>query len=215
MDEILLGYFFCISIPLAITLFLLDTRSRITVLFVIIGAMQYMYSETLSGVLYYAFGEPDTDYMMSTFVPLVFELSKAIPIAFYAIVVSRDRKIMLTLAAAEGSGFAILESLYALSSEGNPGLILFLTQILICVLINIICTCLLGIGISYSIKKLRYFLCSFPGFFSLAALLHGLIIMLFETNNYFVGAVICILIYVPMILIITGAEKKKRIQLRM
>lgn len=208
-------YFLCVSIPLVVMLILLNQQSRILILFMIIGALQFLFSQTVAEVLLPAFPATDKEYVMTTYIPLVFELSKAFPIIFYLFVTRAEIKTMLQLSISVGTGFAIMESLHMLPLSSETDLFSVCCLIVIYVLINIICTGLVGLGIAYMAKSIKYILYSALGVFSTAALLHGLINLFIEAHKYLVGAVICILIYLPIVIIYFGQEKQKRIQLRL
>lgn len=215
MDLTFYGYFLCVVLPLAFLLTLLDQRSRTLILFVMIGAIQFLFSQNVTEVMLSTFSRLSPEYIMTTYTPLVFEASKAIPIVFYAFVFEDDRSTLLSLSTATGTGFAIMESLHMFLDNTEDNVLSVCCLTLIYILINIVCTGLLGIGTALVSKKAKYFLYSAFGIFSISALLHGTINFFTEAHMYLPGVIICVLLYLAFITIFFQHNKQKRIQLRL
>lgn len=215
MSSMLYGCFLCIIIPLAVMTVLLDRRSRVLILFVMIGALQFLFSQTVADVLPPVFPSAETEYLMTTYSPVIAELSKAIPVILYAFFCSSEQKTLLRLSISVGTGFAILESLYALFTADENSFFASFLLIVIYVLINTVCTSLVGIGIAYIIKSAKYFFYSALGLFAVAATLRGILNLFVAAGEYFFGALLCAVIYLSAVIIIFRRDKQKRIRLRL
>ena len=214
MDITMIAVFFCFAIPLACMLFLLKKEGRLLILLMIIGAFQFMFSKAAANVLFDLFPRQNEEYIITSYVPLIFELSKAVPLGYYIFVSEKDTKSVVYAAIAESTGFAVLESLNMITTYPEGNLLSALCLIMIYVLANIICTGLVGIGLIFIARKARYFLYAFVGLLTAVAIIHGMLIMFIEAEMYTIGAAICILMYIPILLIYLRRNKKERIRLR-
>lgn len=215
MDLILCKYFLCVAVPLAAMLILLDPRPRLLLIFVIIGAFQFVFSQTVVSVILSAFPGINSDFVMTTYAPLIFELSKAVPIAYYSFVSSADRKTLINLSISIGAGFAVLESLYTLSSGDAADMRSIVLLIVIYVLINLVCTGFVGVVITYVISNPARLFFSVVGLFSIPTLLHGIVRIFIEAHSYLIATAICIILYIPIMIAFFKNEKKERINLRL
>ena len=214
MDITMIAVFFCFAIPLACMLFLLKREARLLILFMIIGAFQFLFSKAAATVLFELFSQQSEEYIITSYVPLIFELSKAVPLGYYIYVSEKDTKSVVYAAIAESTGFAVLESLNMITAYSEGTLLTTLCLIMIYVLANIICTGFVGIGLVFIIRKMRYFVYGFLGLLTASAIIHGMLIMFIEAEMYTVGAAICVLVYIPILWLYFRRNIKERIRLR-
>ncbi len=215
MDIKLYAYFLCFAIPLTFMLSLMDKKARLLIVFVIIGGIQFLFSQNVSEVLLSTFPSLGNEYIMTTFVPIVFELSKAFPIVFYIFIADVDAKSALGFSTAIGTGFAIMESINLMPSLTEDNVLTIFFMIIIYIIINIVCTCLIGIVITYAIKNVRYFLYSILALIFAAATLHGTVNLFVEAHMYLAGALICVIIFIPIVIILSKRKKRQRILTRL
>ena len=112
MDNIVYAVFICLMVPMLMSLSLLQHRSRLVMGFVLIGCTVCLVASELNGVLF-----PYFDDMLSfctTISPITEEILKALPILYFAFVISDNRTTLVQISFAVGLGFAIMENMTVL-----------------------------------------------------------------------------------------------------
>ena len=89
--------------------------------------------------------------------PVSEELLKALPVLYYAIVISDKRERLFTASMAIGIGFALLENAYFLLNSDNFTIIIAIIRAFGAGLMHGMCTLLVGGGISFVKKKRKLF----------------------------------------------------------
>ena len=215
MDITIIKLFLCFAIPLACMLVLLKKEARILMLFMIIGAFQFLFSKAAAGVLLELFPSLGEEYIMTTYVPLLYEISKGLPLAYYILVSTNDRKPVLHAAAAAGTGFAVMESLNTVTYNLNDDLFSAVCLIMIYISSNVICSGLVGEGLRYILRGVKYFIYGGPGLFTSVAFIHGMLIMFIEADMILTGAIICVFMYLVIVLLFFRHDRNERIRLRL
>ena len=173
MDDVSLVLYLCLSVPLLLSSGLLEKRSRLMVIFIVLGATICLLSAQINGVIL-LFADNIFD-VTTNLTPVTEEIGKALPILFYAWVVSDRRETLISAAMAEGIGFAILENSVIFVSSGSQSDVLWaVSRVFGASLMHGICTAAVGIGISFIHKKRKLFI---PGTFALlsaAMIYHGI-----------------------------------------
>jgi len=212
MDSLIITFFITIAIPLVLMLFLLEKKSRLTVLFMIIGALMCVFASVINGSIQKAVNE-SVFQITTTYTPIVEELVKALPVLFFAFVFSDRRKTLVSLGMAVGIGFAILESTYILTSSSSTISIWWaIRRTFGAGLMHGICTASVGIGASFIRKKKKLF---FPGTFAIlsaAIIYHSIYNTLIQSQYKPIGLLLPIITYIPIIiaLAITNRNEKKK-----
>ena len=202
MASLIYILFICFVLPLILLVFLLDVRSRLIVGFMLVGMFCCLFAAEVNGFISKTV-ILDQIYLTTNLTPLVEEILKAIPVLFFAMIVSDDREKILGVAMAVGIGFAILENAYIMSENVDSVSIPWaVVRGIGAGLMHGICTMEVGLGASFVKQKRILFI---PGTLALlftAVIYHGCYNMLIQSEYRYVGIVIPILTYIPLMIVI-------------
>ena len=111
MDNIIYILFISIFIPILMMTLLIEKKARLPVTFVLIGIFVSVFASEVNGLLskHLTMGMYN---ITITVTPITEELIKALPILYYAVVISDKREQLFTASMATGIGFAVLENAY-------------------------------------------------------------------------------------------------------
>ena len=139
---------------------LMEKKARLPISFMIIGIFVSVFASEVNGLLSNLLS---MDMYSKTVIvtPVSEELLKALPILYYAIVISDKRERLFTASMAIGIGFALLENAYFLLNSDNFTIIIAIICAFGAGLMHGMCTLLVGVGISF-VKKKYTFSLSFP-----------------------------------------------------
>ena len=152
MDNIIYILFVSISIPILMMTLLIEKKSRLPVTFVLIGIFVSVFVSEVNGLLSQLI--PIGMYNITIIVtPITEELIKALPILYFAIVISDKREQLFTASMATGIGFAVLENAYYLLNYPNFSMLSAVIRAFGSGLMHGMCTLLVGMGISFVKKK--------------------------------------------------------------
>lgn len=200
MDNLIFILFICLAIPLLLTFGLLDKKARTIMGFLVIGMTLCMYVAQINGLLLQLAGG-DTFYVTTTLTPITEEIVKALPILFYAFVISDDRQRLLTNAMAVGIGFAVLENAYLAVSASDITVGWALIRAFGAGLMHGICTAAIGFGLSYVHQKKKLFV---PGTFALltaAITYHAIYNLLVQSDHLAIlGFIMPVITYIPLVI---------------
>lgn len=200
--------FICVTIPLVLLLFLLERKARLIVEFVLAGIFMCLFVSEVNGLLRAPFNY-DMFYITTTITPITEEIAKAIPVLFFALAISDDRRTLISVSIATGIGFAILENLIILiGSIDSVSLLWALSRGFGAALMHGICTAAIGIGISFVLKKRKLFFVGTFALFVVAVIYHATFNLLVQSNIEYVGTLLPILTYIPIIYFINKSRKK-------
>lgn len=214
MENTLYILVICIVAPLIMMLFLLDHKSRITVGFMIIGVFMCLYAAEVNGVLnsLMPYGRL---YFTTTVTPISEEIIKALPVLFYAFVISNKKDDLLPISMAVGIGFAILENTYLLVSYSSSVSIFWaLVRGFGSGLMHGTCTAMVGYGISFVRMKKKLFWTGTFALLTTAIIFHAIYNSLAMSDYQIVGYVLPILVFVGFFLFTkrhSKTEKKEAI----
>ena len=106
--------FICITVPMLFLLPIIRDRfARVIVGYMICGLFCCLLVSEINGILLNLFGN-DYVYVTTTITPISEEIVKALPVLFFAFVVSDSREKLVAIGFAAGIGFAILENMVIL-----------------------------------------------------------------------------------------------------
>ena len=199
MDNIIYILFVSISIPILMMTLLIEKKARLPVTFVLIGIFVSVFASEVNGLL----AQHLTMGMYNitiTVTPITEELIKAIPILYYAIVISDKREQLFTASMATGIGFAVLENAYYLLNYPNFSMLSAIIRAFGSGLMHGMCTLLVGMGISYVKKKKKMFAVGTFGFLSTSIVYHGIYNILIQSKYSLIGALLPIITYIPFII---------------
>ena len=208
MDNLTYIAFIAVTVSLALMLPLMEKKLRRLITFMIVGIFCCLFVSELNNILLEAFRN-DMFYVTTTITPVTEEVVKMLPIIFLAIVISDDRRIVIPNAFAVGVGFALLENVVILTQNVENVTILWaLVRGFGSGLVHGICTVMVGWGISYIKKRRKFFYCGTFALLSAAITYHAIYNLLVQSDYQYVGIVLPLLTYIPIIFFL----KKKGIK---
>lgn len=197
MDSVIYILFVSVFVPLLLMVMLVEKKSRLPILFFMVGIFISVFVSEVNGLLYRLLSMPMLDFTLKI-TPVTEEIVKALPVLFYAVTLSDKRETLFTISMATGIGFAVLENAFVLMQNADHFSMLsavirgFGTG-----LMHGMCTLLVGFGISFVHKKKKLF---GPGTFallSLAITYHAIFNMLIQSDLKVIGALFPIATYLP------------------
>lgn len=114
MEKLNLILFISIAVPLIMMLFVCKGKIRRFILFFLVGMTVCVFCGECAGVIRSCSGLSEDD-MVLYITPVFEELSKTIPIVFFALVIRPKKQVLLECALAVGAGFAVQENSYILA----------------------------------------------------------------------------------------------------
>ena len=191
--------FVSIFIPIMLLALLVEKKSRFPIIFMLIGIFVSVFASEVNGYLSQVL--PIDRYRITvTVTPVTEELLKALPILYYAIVISDKKERLFTASMAIGIGFAVLENAFYLLTSPNFGIISAIIRAFGSGLMHGMCTLLVGVGISFVKKKNKLFAVGTFGFLSTAIVYHGIYNILIQSKYSIVGALLPIATYIPFLI---------------
>lgn len=213
--------FICVSAPMVLMIPAVKKESRKVIIFTLIGMCVCLFVSEINGLLSNQIDE-NMLFFTTNITPVTEEITKAIPIFFYAIFISDRQEDLLTIAFATGVGFAILENLVILTQNfSNVDLIFAVIRGFSSGLMHSICTMMVALFISLVHKKKKLFRVGTLAFLALAIVYHSIFNSLIQAEsgvaNYFgyflpIATYILVLFVIPssrFVLINRNKEKEK------
>ena len=199
MDNIIYILFISISVPILMLTLLIEKRSRLPVTFVLIGIFASVFVSEVNGLLaqLLPISMHDTTVIVT---PITEEVVKALPILYFAIVISDKREQLFTASMATGIGFAVLENAYYMINYPNFSMLSAVIRAFGAGLMHGMCTLLVGMGISFVKKKRKMFAVGTFGFLSTAIVYHGIYNILIQSKYSLIGALLPIVTYIPFLI---------------
>lgn len=185
----------CIAVPLLLLMTLMDARSRLLTGFMLVGMLTAASAYEINSTVQVMFWMTGQEVSVRV-APVIEELLKAVPILFYSVAVSDDRKILLPLSMAVGIGFAILENAYLLTAYIDQVTISWaLVRGLSTSLSHGLCTLTVGYGRSFVRKQKKLFYTGIFGLLSLAMTFHAVFNLLIQSQYDWIGMGLPILLF--------------------
>lgn len=197
MDDINVIYilFVAIFIPILLMTLLVEKKSRFPLIFVLVGIFVSVFASEVNGLLPKCL--PMDTYSITTIVtPVTEEFLKALPILYYALVISDKREKLFTASMATGIGFAVLENAYCLLNDPYFTMITAVIRAFGAGLMHGMCTLLVGVGISFVKRRSKLFAVGTFGLLSTAIVYHGIYNILIQSKYSIVGALLPIMTYI-------------------
>lgn len=213
MDHIIYILFVSVTIPILLMTFIVEKRSRLSILFMVIGIFISVLASELNG-LFKNSTDMDIYKLIVVVTPIVEEILKALPILYYAIVVSDKRETLFTASMALGVGFAVLENAYYLLNIPGFSMLNAIIRAFGSGLMHGMCTLLVGLGISFVKKKRKLFFVGTFGLLSAAIVYHGIYNILIQSEYGIVGALLPIATYIPFLVWRLKSKSKKQLLLK-
>lgn len=208
MDNMIYILFISIFIPILFMALLVEKKARLPIIFVLIGIFVSVFSAELTGLIYRLLQL--THYEVTVIVaPIVEELLKALPVLYYALVISDKRERLFTASMATGIGFAVLENMFYLLSSNDFTVLDAVIRAFGAGLMHGMCTLLVGVGIAFVRKRHKIFTAGTFALLSTAITYHGIYNMLIQSEYEVVGALLPIVTYIPFLIWRITRKKKK------
>ena len=202
MDNLTYIDFIAITVSLALMLPLMEKKLRRLVVFMITGIFACLFVSELNSILLDVF-HSDMFFVTTTITPVTEEIVKMLPILFFAIMVTDDRKTLIPLSFAVGVGFALLENVVILTQNVESVTIFWaLVRGFGSGLVHGICTVMVGWGISYIKKRRKFFYCGTFALLSAAIIYHAIYNLLVQSQYQYVGILLPTITYIPVILLL-------------
>ena len=199
MGNIIYVLFVSISVPVLLMALLVEKKARLPVVFMLIGIVVSVFAGEVNGVLSKVLSM-DLYSVTVIVTPVSEELLKALPLLYYALVISDKRERLFTASMAIGIGFAVLENAYYLVNYVDFSMIKAVIRAFGAGLMHGMCTLLVGVGISFVKKKRKLFAVGTFGLLSTAIVYHGVYNILIQSKFSTVGALLPIATYIPFVI---------------
>ena len=199
MDNLIYLLFVSVSIPLIMMALMIEKKARLPIVFMIVGIVVSVFASELNGLLRNVL-QMDLYRFVVTVTPISEEVLKALPILYYAIVISDKKEKLFTAAMALGIGFAVLENAYYLLNFESFNILSAMIRAFGSGLMHGMCTLLVGVGISFVKKREKLFFVGTFGLLSTAIVYHGIYNILIQSSYSIVGALLPVATYVPFLL---------------
>ena len=212
MGNITYILFICMAVPIGLSLFLLETKERQVVLYILLGICCCLFVSEVNGLILNAL-DGDIFRVTTILTPITEEITKAIPIFFFVFMVTADRQRLLSVSLAAGLGFAILENLIILTGDiENVTVLWALGRGFASSLMHSLCTAMVGFGLSFVHLRRKLFV---PGTFSLLLLaitFHAVFNCLVQSEYPFLGLLLPIITYIPIVFIGLRLNEKAKLK---
>ena len=199
MDNLIYLLFVSVTIPLIMMALMIEKKARLPIVFMIVGIVVSVFASELNGLLRNVL-QMDLYRFVVTVTPISEEVLKALPVLYYAIVISDKKEKLFTAAMALGIGFAVLENAYYLMSFESFNILSAMIRAFGSGLMHGMCTLLVGVGISFVKKREKLFFVGTFGLLSTAIVYHGIYNILIQSSYSIVGALLPVATYVPFLL---------------
>ena len=210
MDNLIYILFICVVAPMILMLLMLKKRSRMLVLFMLIGIFVSLFVSELNTLLLSLF-DNDLLYVTTTITPVSEELLKAVPILFYAIVCSDRNDKVLPYAFSVGIGFGMFENMVILIQNiENVSIGWAIVRGFSTALMHGVCTFAVGYGICFVRKKRKLFYSGTFALLTLASIYHGIFNMLVQSEFKYLGFILPAVTYIPIILFMFNPFKTEK-----
>lgn len=201
MDNLIYILLICVVAPMFLLLLMLKKRSKQIVGFMLVGIFTSLFASELNTILLHVL-DNDALLLTTSVTPVTEEFFKALPILFYAFIVSDRQDRVLPLSFALGIGFGMFENMLMLLQ--NVDAVTFAWSIIrgfSTALMHGICTLAVGFGICFVRKKKKLFVCGTFSLLALASTYHGIFNMLVQSEYNYLGYIIPAVTYIPILLL--------------
>lgn len=206
MDDMIYILFVSVFVPILLMANLIEKKARLPIVFVLAGIFISVFAAELNGVLRQML--PLNNYELTIIVtPMTEEVLKALPVLFYALVISDKQERLFTASMATDIGFAVLENAYYLLTSHHWNVLDAVARAFGTGLMHGMCTLLVGVGITFVKKKRKIFWVGTFALLSTAITYHGIYNMLVQSQYEIIGYLLPISTYIPSL--IWRLRKKK------
>ena len=196
MDNLIYILFVAIFVPILLMTCLVEKKARHPLIFVLIGIFVSVFASEVNGVMVDLL--PLSTFEVTIIVtPISEEILKALPILFFASILSPKKEAVFTAAMAIGIGFAVLENAFYMLNDASFNMIDAIVRAFGAGLMHGMCTLLVGVGILFVKKKRKLFVVGTFAMLSTAITYHGIYNMLVQSDYQIIGYLLPIATYIP------------------
>ena len=196
MDNLIYILFVAIFVPILLMTCLVEKKARHPLIFVLIGIFVSVFASEVNGVMVDLL--PLSTFEVTIIVtPISEEILKALPILFFATLLSPKKEAVFTAAMAIGIGFAVLENAFYMLNYTSFNMIDAIVRAFGAGLMHGMCTLLVGVGILFVKKKRKLFVVGTFAMLSTAITYHGIYNMLVQSDYQIIGYLLPIATYIP------------------
>ena len=199
MGTLIYILFISIFLPLLLMMLLVEEKARLPIAFMMVGIFVSVFASEVNGALLNVMNlsRYDATIMLA---PISEELLKALPVLFFALVISDRKEKLFTASMATGIGFAILENAYYLIINHQTfSFVSALIRGFGTGLMHGMCTLLVGFGISFIRKKRKLFAVGTFALLTTAITYHSIFNMLVQSQYSMIGAFLPLFTYMPFL----------------
>ena len=212
MESLIYILFICITIPLILMAFLVEKQSRRTIIFFITGICAAVFAAEVNGILTYLIPLDITEFTIRI-TPVTEEIIKAIPVLFFAKVISDKKETLITVSLTVGIGFAIMENSYILTQNiGSISMLWAIMRGFGTGIMHGMGTFLVGTGFSFVNKNKKLFVVGTFALLSVAITYHSVFNMLVQSDYRYFGAALPVITYVPFVLWLYNNRRKRSVE---
>ena len=208
MDDMILCLFVCLVIPIAMSMLILNGKSRSLILFMVFGMFMCLFAGQINSLIQ-NLSRTDTYTMTTSVTPVVEEILKAIPILTLYLLYKPERQFLLECSVMIGLGFSLLENVFILlNSVSHLTFIMALFRGLGSAMLHVATAVSVGFGISrFGIRKKTLI----PGVYAvlLAAMVFHAVYNMFVQSDKLVyfGIILPVLAFIPFVIYISRHKK--------
>ena len=196
MDDMIYILFVSVFVPILLMANLIEKKARLPIVFVLAGIFISVFAAELNGVLRQML--PLNNYELTIIVtPMTEEVLKALPVLFYALVISDKQERLFTASMATGIGFAVLENAYYLLTSHHWNVLDAVARAFGTGLMHGLTTLFVGFGISFIRKRRKLFAVGTFALLSLAITYHSIFNLLVQSRMLVWGALLPLVTYLP------------------
>ena len=196
MDNLIYILFVAIFVPILLMTCLVEKKARHPLVFVLIGIFLSVFASEINAYLRNVL--PMTPFEVTIIVtPISEEILKALPILFFASILSPKKEAVFTASMAIGIGFAVLENAFYMLNDASFNMIDAVVRAFGAGLMHGMCTLLVGVGILFVKKKRKLFVVGTFAMLSTAITYHGIYNMLVQSDYQIIGYLLPIATYIP------------------
>ena len=196
MDNLIYILFVAIFVPILLMTCLVEKKARHPLIFVLIGIFLSVFASEINAYLRNVL--PMTPFEVTIIVtPISEEILKALPILFFASILSPKKEAVFTASMAVGIGFAVLENAFYMLNDTSFNMIDAIVRAFGAGLMHGMCTLLVGVGILFVKKKRKLFVVGTFAMLSTAITYHGIYNMLVQSDYQIIGYLLPIATYIP------------------
>lgn len=196
MDNLIYMLFVAIFVPILLMTCLVEKKARHPLVFVLIGIFLSVFASEINAYLRSVL--PMTPFEVTIIVtPISEEILKALPILFFASILSPKKEAVFTASMAIGIGFAVLENAFYMLNDASFNMIDAVVRAFGAGLMHGMCTLLVGVGILFVKKKRKLFVVGTFAMLSTAITYHGIYNMLVQSDYQIIGYLLPIATYIP------------------